>query len=307
MFKNDQGRFSDIASQAGVEEPFFSFPCWFWDVNNDGLEDLFVSGYDVRYLEKVAQEFALELSGRPFSSEKSRLYLNQGDETFREVSQEYGVNKSLFAMGANFGDLDNDGFLDFYIGTGAPDFSTIVPNRMFRNVEGRRFEEVTSAGGFGHIQKGHGVAFADLDRDGDQDIYAVLGGAYEGDNFTNVLFENPITQNHWLVVELQGKSSNRDGIGAKLSFSLSNGQVLYRTVSSGGSFGASPLQVEVGLGNATQVDSLKVYWPSGLTEKVISINADQKILVEEGVPIYKKIDYPVVRFRSSDAYHNHHH
>jgi hypothetical protein len=63
----------------------------------------------------------------------------------------------------NFGDLDNDGWLDLYVGTGNPDLRSIIPNRMFRNVEGRRFEEVTLEGGFGHLQKGHATAFADLD------------------------------------------------------------------------------------------------------------------------------------------------
>ena len=72
-------------------------------------------------------------------------------------------------MGSNFGDLDNDGWLDFYAGTGDPDLTTLIPNRMFRNADGKAFQEVTSSGGFGHIQKGHGVSFADLDNDGDFD------------------------------------------------------------------------------------------------------------------------------------------
>ena len=66
------------------------------------------------------------------------------------------------------------GFLDFYLGTGDPDFSSLIPNRMFRNAEGRRFQDVTTAGGFGHLQKGHGISFADLNNDGQQDIYEVM-------------------------------------------------------------------------------------------------------------------------------------
>ena len=68
------------------------------------------------------------------------------------------------------------------------------------NIRGKRFEEVTLPGGFGHIQKGHATAFADLDRDGDEDVYMILGGAYEGDQFTSVLFENPgWPKNHWIM------------------------------------------------------------------------------------------------------------
>ena len=62
----------------------------------------------------------------------------------------------ILAMGVNFGDIDNDGFLDCYIGTGNPDLRSLLPNRMMRNVSGQRFAEATFSGGFGHIQKGHG-------------------------------------------------------------------------------------------------------------------------------------------------------
>ena len=61
-------------------------------------------------------------------------------------------------MGANFGDLDNDGYLDIYLTTGQPDYAALMPNVMLRNDNGKRFQDVTTSGGFGHLQKGHGVA-----------------------------------------------------------------------------------------------------------------------------------------------------
>ena len=79
-------------------------------------------------------------------------------------------------MGSNFGDIDNDGWPDIYLGTGAPDLNLLIPNRMFRNAEGKFFQDVTTAAGVGHLQKGHAVAFGDIDNDGDQDIYEVIGG-----------------------------------------------------------------------------------------------------------------------------------
>ena len=96
------------------------------------------------------------------------------------MTREAGLHRVHLTMGANFGDLDNDGFLDFYLGTGWPSFDAIGPNVMYRNSEGARFEDVTFSGGFGHVQKGHGIAFGDYDRDGDQDVFAQMGGLLPG-------------------------------------------------------------------------------------------------------------------------------
>ena len=92
------------------------------------------------------------------------------------MTREAGLDMVFAAMGSNFGDFDNDGFLDFYLGTGDPDLATLVPNRMFKNVAGKRFAEITASSGTGHLQKGHGVACGDWDRDGDIDIFIEMGG-----------------------------------------------------------------------------------------------------------------------------------
>ena len=94
-------------------------------------------------------------------------------------------------MGANFGDVDGDGFLDFYLGTGDTDYAELMPNVLYWNQAGQRFVDVTFASGLGHLQKGHGVVFADLDHDGDVDLFEQMGGAYRGDGFADVLYENP--------------------------------------------------------------------------------------------------------------------
>jgi hypothetical protein len=137
---------------------------------------------------------------------------------------------------------------------------------MFRSVEGTRFEEVTLEGGFGHLQKGHATAFGDLDRDGDQDIYMVIGGAYEGERFANVLFENPGWRNRsWISLELEGTTANRSAIGARVEITTANSagaaRRIHRTIGTGGSFGAGSLQLHVGLGNAVQVRQLRITWP----------------------------------------------
>lgn len=306
LYKNNNGFFIEMGGQAGVQQPIFSFPTWFWDVNNDGFEDIFVSSYDVRNHENVASEYVSELQSLRTQTEKPRLFINNGDETFTEQSKQFKLSKALYGMGANFGDLDNDGFLDFYIGTGAPDFSTVVPNRMFRNVNGTHFEEVTSAGNFGHIQKGHGVAFADIDNDGDQDIYAVMGGALEGDTFNNILYENPISKNNWIVIELEGSDTNKAAIGTKIELELSNGHKIYRTVTSGGTFGASSLQQEIGLGKATEIKRLIVYWQNTTPQTFTNISVNQKIKITEKTVNFKTINYNKVSFsKSSEKEHQH--
>jgi len=279
--------------------PRFSFATRFWDYNQDGHDDLFVIDYDMHYLQRVAEAVTAEHLGRTLSPpvERPRLYRNNGDGTFADATAAAGLDAVLFGMGANYGDLDNDGWLDVYVGTGAPDLRSIVPNRMFRNQQGERFEDVTFAGGFGHIQKGHGVGFGDFDRDGDQDVHAVISGAVEGDNFRNALFENPGHDHHlWITADLVGTASNRSAIGARLRITASDRtgttRTLYRTVDTGGSFGASCLQQEIGLGTATRIDTLVITWPNAqrTTQTVTDLAVNQRLRLEEGAEHPERLD-----------------
>ena len=181
----------------------------------------------------------------PHTAELPRIYKNNGDGTFTDMAQQLGVARALYAMGGNFGDLDNDGFWDFYLGTGAPSFRALMPNRLFRNNNGQTFQDITTSAGVGHLQKGHGISFGDIDNDGDQDIYAVMGGAYAGDVFQNALFINPGHGNHWITLRLEGVEANRSAIGARIrvtTVTAGTRRNIYAVVSTGGSFGASSLQ-----------------------------------------------------------------
>jgi hypothetical protein len=136
---------------------------------------------------------------------------------------------------------------------------------MFRNDGGKRFQDVTTAGGFGHLQKGHGIAFGDVDNDGQQDVYAVMGGAYPGDAYQNALFVNPGNQNAWVTLVLEGVASNRGAVGALVQVVATGPdgeRSIWRTVGTGGSFGSSSLQLEIGLGSSTAIDRVEVHWPN---------------------------------------------
>ncbi len=264
--------FEEIASGAGVNGPEFSFPVMVFDFNNNGLDDILAVTYDVRAIGDVAAEVAREKLGLPVRSEHSSLFLNNGDETFRDASREAGLHTVMFGMGANFADLTNNGYPDVYIGTGAPDLTSIIPNRLFINQNGERFVETTAASGVGHLQKGHGVSMADFNANGLIDIYTVLGGAVEGDYYHNALFENRSEPGNWLMIELEGRSSNRQGIGARLTAMVSNGEVsrkIYRTVSTGGSFGANNTRVHFGMLDDETVERVEISWPGPGSLQVI--------------------------------------
>jgi hypothetical protein len=284
-------KFVDVSQQAGIEQPNMSFTCWFFDYNNDGWPDIFVSGYWAT-MPNIVREYIGEKEKA--KGDRPRLYRNNGDGTFTDVSREMHIDKLLLTMGANFGDLDNDGWLDFYLGTGAAPLNNIVPNRMFRSHEGKYFDDVTTSGGFGHLQKGHGVAFADIDNDGNQDILEVIGGAFTADKFWPVFFKNPGHGNHWIKLNLVGVHANRFAIGATIRVRVTeNGKSrdIYRTVSSGGSFGATTLHPHIGLGKATEIDELEIRWPgSGLVETVKGpILADALYELREGEGNLKSI------------------
>jgi hypothetical protein len=287
-------KFVDVSKHAGVQEPIMSFTCWFFDYDNDGWPDIFVSGYWAT-MPNIVREYLGEKDQA--KGDRPRLYRNNRDGTFTDVSHEMHLDKLLLTMGANFGDLDNDGWLDFYLGTGAAPLTYIVPNRMFRSHEGQYFDDVTTSGGFGHLQKGHGVAFADIDNNGNQDVLEVVGGAFTADRFWPVLFKNPGHGNHWIKLNLVGVHANRFAVGARIRVRItenSKGRDIYRTVNSGGSFGASSLRPHIGLGKATAIDELEIRWPgNGLVQTVKGpIAADTTYELREGEGGLKSLRVP---------------
>lgn len=268
LYLNRDGKtFLNVTKETGMQKPIFSFPCMIFDINQDGWEDVLVFSYDFYGSMQQAHEVTAYLLGEPFKSEVASLYINNGDGSFSESAKSYNLAQPLHAMGCNYGDLDNDGYLDIYVGTGAPDYRAIVPNRMFLNKDGQTMVDVTSVGRFGHIQKGHAIGFADLDNDGNQDIYANMGGAYTGDIYRNAFFHNPGNDNKWVTLQLEGTKSNRAAIGARVKVKVTTEsgekQTFYHTCSSGGSFGANSLQLEIGLGKAVQIDLIEINWPNG--------------------------------------------
>lgn len=298
--------FENATEKAGfAKEVYKTFPTWFWDYDNDGWLDLFVCNYEFeRALSWYSAKEALHPS--PDRAGKPCIYHNNRDGTFTNVSAGMDINKTAYAMGANFGDIDNDGFLDFYLATGNPNYMSLIPNKMFKNLGGKKFADVTGSSRTGNLQKGHGVAFADLDNDGDQDIYVDMGGAFRGDAYPSAFYLNQgQSDNHWICLKLEGTASNRAAIGTKITLRFrENGRsrMVYREVNSGGSFGCSPLRREIGLGKATVIDEITVQWPaSGKTQVFKNVKPGQFLHIREGQNDYEAVNLKKPVFKKADG------
>jgi hypothetical protein len=293
-----------------VREPKKSFPCWNFDYDNDGDEDLFVSAFSNET--NLVQYWMKSKMGKPDPAYLPKLYQNMGNLQFNDVGVAMGLTEDVMTMGCNFGDINTDGFLDFYLATGNPMYQSLVPNKMYLNMEGKRFEDVSYSGGFANIQKGHGVGFGDIDHDGDEDLYVKIGGGYDGDGFYNCLFENPNEpQNNWIVLKLTGKSANRAAIGARVELSVQEDgkeRKIYRTVSSGASFGANSLALEVGLRKAATINNVTVQWPcQGCPDQVFDgMEINHAYVLTQDQSTATTLEYSKVNQKKDVMQHEHH-
>jgi hypothetical protein len=289
---NRDGTFTELAKGAGVPGAGRGFATWFFDYDNDGWPDLFVTSYFASVDESVRTHLGLR-----HSADTLKLYRNLGDGSFLDVTRQTGLDKVFMPMGANFGDIDNDGFLDIYLGTGNPSYASLVGSVLLHNQGGKSFADVTASSGTGELHKGHGVAFADLDNDGDEEIIFEVGGATPGEAHALRLFHNPGHGNDWLNLKLVGVKSNRAAIGARIKVTVENAgqppRAIYRTVGSGGSFGASPLQQHIGLGKSAHIGDVEVWWPTSGTRQHFAIpDTNQWIEIREFASGYTRLERP---------------
>lgn len=290
---NKNGTFENVTRSMGIDGPQMGFSCWAWDFNNDGWQDIFATNYS-RSIGACVQSMV----GQKHAEAKSCLYINQQGKGFVNATAQAGLEGVFITMGSNYADFDNDGWLDFYLGTGDPNLGTLVPNRMFRNLDGKRFADITASSGTGNLQKGHGVACGDWDRNGSVDLFIEMGGAVNGDKYHNILFQNPGNSNSWLSLKLIGKTSNAAAIGARIKIKTNDPQLpwVYRQVTSGSSFGANPLEQTIGLGKATEVLEIEIQWPSatrdqdsGSIEKIPGpIPLGKSLRIQEGTGLLEK-------------------
>jgi len=305
LYRNNGDRtFTEIATQAGVREPLFSFSSWFFDYDNDGWPDLLVTDYPWS-VDDIMRSYLHQ----PARSETMKLYRNLHNGAFEDVTAKVGLDRIFMPMGTNFGDVDNDGFLDVYLGMGNPSLGSLTPHELLRNDAGNRFVDITASSGTGELHKGHGIAFADLRRNGHEDIISQNGGAIPAEKHTLRLFQNPGNRNDWINVHLDGVKSNRTAIGAKIQITVQNAggpsRSIWRTVGETSSFGGNPTEQHIGLGPDAKIVSLDIFWPaSGTHQHLAHVDKDQFVQIKEfDTTITKLVRKPVYMGENQSAGH----
>ncbi len=296
LYRNLEGAgFENVTATAGLGAPHEGFVGFFFDYDNDGWLDIFIVGF------ASDMEVALQsrIEGKAVA-EGSRLalYRNDRDGSFTDVSQDAGLSWNLGAMAATFGDYDNDGWLDIFIGVGAPPMERFEANRLFRNLGDGTFADVSASAGVDDLGKGHGATFADWDHDGDLDLFVPIGGAFPGDRQKSRFYRNPASQlrhpNGWLHIQLQASSLHPDAVGAQVELRVTDAPdapVQFQEVAVGGGFGVTPSPIlEFGLGQHPTVAEVTIRWPGGGHRVLRNVPANQRILVIEDEPGYQVLN-----------------
>ena len=273
LFLNQgDGTFKEVGLEFGVAynlqgESVSGMGCDAKDFDNDGWVDIVYN----------------DLQGQVFG-----LLHNEGGKSFSDMtwSSKMGpLSRGISGWGIGFVDYNNDGWKDIYSANG--DVDNLIANArqhdtMFANLSGKTLRDATAEMGPDFNVKGfqRGSAIVDLNNDGFMDLVVTSLGERP-----RILINNAIEKNHWLLVDLRGKKSNRDAIGATVKLVTASGRALWNHVNpSVGFMSSSDRRVHFGLAEETKINRLEIRWPSGIVQRIDHPAADQILRVEEAVP-----------------------
>ncbi|MGB6458896.1 MAG: CRTAC1 family protein [Candidatus Acidiferrum sp.] len=273
---NGKGKFAETGTEAGVAysvngRPRSGMGVDSADFNNDGWQDLFVANID-------REDYA--------------IYQNNHDGTFDDLAIPTGIAKATRFMsgwGLKFFDYDNDGNLDLFLANGNPDdlitslhgeSSYEDPLRLFHNT-GKSFENLSAQSGplFSTPLSARGLAIGDFDNDGAVDVLVSVNNAAP-----LLIRNNAGRQNHWLGIQMVGKKSNPDAIGALVTYQAGDLKRSRMKVGGGSYLSSHDPRIVLGLGKREKVDWLEVKWPqpSGLVQRFTGLPVDRYVKIVEG-------------------------
>lgn len=288
LFRNmGNGRFEDVSVDAGVRNSHHTYTAEFFDYNNDGRLDLFVSTYPEGDLKRMISE---KISGASVPvDQRQLLFRNNGDGTFTNVAGQAGITGWYGAMSSQVADVDNDGYPEIFLGTGNPALDWTEPKALFHNDGKDHFADLARSAGLIHYGMLHGIVFSDYDDSGNLSMFGSFGGFYWGTRETSRLYRNLGCGNRALEVRLVGTRSNRNAIGAKVT-AVVKGCQIFNWVNGGNGFGTlNSRVVHIGLTQDSKVDLLEIDWPRGLHQSFRNVQADQRIEIVEGQNTFRTL------------------
>ena len=316
---NGDGTFTEVSTAAGVDKPGRAMGVVAGDYDNDGDQDLFVANDAMEHylyrnegngtFKDVALEAGVafstngdasssmggdfgdfDLDGNPdlFVPDMgyNNLYVNRGKGYFEDHTADLGiaeVSGQYIGWHADFLDCDNDGDLDLFVANGdAHRLEDSQQSLLFANVPdprgGRRFADVGSAAGsfFATKYLARGGATADYDNDGDLDLFVL-----NIDQPSVLLRNEGAPGRHWLLLSLEGSASNRDALGARVEVHAGDLVQIAERNGASGYLSQNEPRLHFGLGSHQRIDLLRVRWPSGQTQELRDLPADQILAVKE--------------------------
>jgi hypothetical protein len=255
IFRNDGGVLVEITDPAVITDDN-GMGSTIGDYDNDGDLDWFLTSVY-----------------SPPGKDGNKLYRNDGNGVFADVSAAAGIQLGLWGWGATFQDLDLDGYLDIFHVNGWQNGWTGNPSRLFRNDQDGTFTEISFSVGASHNGMGRGVCAFDYDHDGDVDLFLANHGQ------PPVLLRNDGLTSNWLAVRLVGQSPNTQGLGARILVTA-GGSTQIREIRCGSNFlSQDSMDATFGLGVLTSADEVRVDWPDGAVSTLSSVSVNQYVTV----------------------------
>jgi hypothetical protein len=225
-----------------------------------------------------------------FASDYSTLYHNEGNLVWEDATLKAQLRKSygvLVGWGTRFADFNNDGWKDIYHANGHvypflknSEFREKYeqPQTFFLNQKDGKFVDVSdqAGGGIQTAKSSRGVAFADVDNDGDIDLLVA-----NLDGTPQLLRNDQAEDNHWLMFKLQGRKSNRDGIGARITVVTGDLEQIWEIKRTVGIYSASDPRAHFGLGGVEKADVVRVVWPNSKTQEFKGVAANRHYVIDE--------------------------
>jgi hypothetical protein len=293
FFNNGDGTFAEKTEKSIGFDTRKGMNADIADYDNDGWLDIYVTNITDEYMKEC-----------------NMLWHNNHDGTFTDVSRETGTCETLWGWAAKFGDFDNDGWQDLFVvnglrSAGKENYIPVLVNlitkpgvdftdvrlwphignmswsgyqkkKMFRNLAGQAFKEISAEAGVDNDKDGRGIGMSDFDNDGKLDLFQTNADQ-------EALFYRGVTEGgNWIQFKLTGTKSNRDAIGARITLKAGGLSQIHEIDGGNGYAGQSMHRAHFGLGKAEKVDSVEVRWPSGSVEKISTVEINKLNRIVEG-------------------------